>query len=183
MKPEIINADTAGMIVSWDNGKDVYYVGSNCPPIGNGVCYKEKQAFDDRQGICYVNEYGFYDEVAIDENVSDEMREWMRKHSEWYVCMDDRGYTYDDIREAVYSWEAGYLDDEIQDDKLYEMFIDWMTEQVFDIVDWQSPETYLSELDPFEQWENCPQLSSDDPRFPIDDKRLTDKQKQELGYE
>ena len=165
MKPEIIKADTAGMIVSWDNGNDVYYIGSSCPPIGNGVCYKDKQAFEDQQGICYVNEYGFYDEVAIDENVSDEMLEWMRKHNEWYVCMDDRDYTYDDLRDVVYGWEGGKLNNIIKDDRIFELFIDYIQERCFDELDWQAPATWLSELDPIEQWENCQQLSCEDPRF------------------
>ena len=183
MKPQIIKADTAGMIVSWDNGNDVYYVGSSCPPIGNGICYKDKQSFDDQQGICYVNEYGFYDEVAIDENVSDEMLAWMRKHNEWHVCMDDRGYTYEDLRHAVYDWDGGELNDIIKDDDIYEMFIDYMTARCFDECDWQTPETWLNELDPEEQWENCPQLCEGDPRFQFEDERLTPQQRKELGYD
>lgn len=163
MKPEIIKADTAGMIVSWDNSKDVYYVGSSCPHIGNGVCYKNKQAFDDQEGICYVNEYNFYDEVAVDENVSDEMLAWMNKHNEWHVCMKEQGYTWEDLRIAVYDWIGHQLD--CLDDHTYDMFVDYMQERLFDELDWQSPSTWLSELDPIEQWENCPQLCSDDPRF------------------
>lgn len=174
MKPQIIKADTAGCIVNF-NG-DIYYVGDKS---GEGIAYKDKAAFDNKQGICYTPEYDFYDEVGIDENVSDEMLSWMTRHNQWHVTCDN-GFTYDDLRERVYHWENGTLNDIIEDDRLFELFIDYMVDRMFGELEWQTPDSWLNELDVLEQWENCPQLSCEDPRFPLDDKRLTDKQMEEL---
>lgn len=163
MKPKIIKADIAGYMVKFPNDDDVYYVGEACPPIGNGFCYKDRAAFKDRQGICYTPEYSFMDEVGIDENVSDEMLDFMNKNGIGYVALDN-GYTFYDIEHCVYDWIGDKLNE--LNDYIYDLFVDYMCEQVFENVDWQCPETYLQELDVIEQWENAPQLSCIDPRFP-----------------
>ena len=177
MKPQIIPADIAGKMVSWNNGNDVYYVGDVCPPMGQGTVYKDQKAFDEHVGICYVPEACFFDEVGIDENVSDEMLAWMRKNNEWLVACDN-GYTRDDIYAAVcdaFDGACGYYDKAVEEygKPLVEEFLDKVTKFTFDICDWQCPETFLNEFEFDEEWEMFIEEQTDD-------KRLTDKQKKEL---
>lgn len=171
MKPEIIKADTAGMIVSWDDGNDVYYIGSSCPPIGNGICYKDRAAFEDKQGICYIPEHDFENieetrDLQCDSRLQEQLVDFLHKnHIDAGYVAQDVGYTWQDLRDEVYSWEGGKLNDIIKDDRIFELFIDYIQDRCFDECDWQAPSTWLYELDPIEQWENCPQLSCEDTRF------------------
>lgn len=177
MKPQIIKADIAGCTVKFPNEETVYYVGDSCPPLGNGICYKDRKAFDEHVGICYIPEYDFMDEPALDKDVSSDMREWMEKNFSWHVAIDN-GYT----RDGIYAAADEAIDAEWQEQMekeygkaFFEGFIDHIAQVIFDTVDWQHPETYAQELDIDEEWEYYLKK--------YDDPRLTDKQKKELGYE
>lgn len=170
LEPRFIKADTAGYMVKFPDEDEVFYVGSPCPPIGNGVCYKSKEAFEYQEGICYTPEADFKDisarrDLQCDSELQERLANYLGTHGldSGHVALDV-GYTWDDLRDRVYSWIGDTLND-VCDDKYFEMFVDYIQERMFEELDWQAPATWLSELDPIEQWENCPQLSCDDPRF------------------
>lgn len=179
-EPTIIEADIAGYMVKFPDSDEVFYVGSSCPPIGNGVCYKSKKAFDDQQGICYTPEHDFKDisawrDLDCDSELQERLANYLGTHEldSGHVALDV-GYTWDDLRERVYSWIGDKLND-VCDDKYFELFVDYIQERLFNELDWQGPDALLYAWDVMELYDDAPQLCSDDPR-------LTDKQKQELGY-
>lgn len=182
MKPQIIKADIAGYMVKFPDEHDVFYVGESCPPIGNGFVYKDRRAFEDQIGICYTPERDFENlaetrDLECDSILQERLAEYLESHGmdDGYVALDV-GYTWDDLRDCVYNWIGDQLNEVCEDDHYFELFVDYIQEKLFDLLDWQMPETLLSEWDVIEQWENAPQLSCEDPR-------LTDKQRKELGYE
>ena len=183
MKPKIIKADEAGCIVSWDNGNDVYYVG-DAYGYNDGVVYKSQSAFDEHIGICYIPEHGFFDQVGLDENVSDEMLDWMRNDKDYmsgYVADDGCGYTRDDLYAAFFDHidHDNWYDEQVEEygKPFVEAFIDKEIEYIFGELDWQFPETFMQEMDWEEDWdEHVRSLDQQDPR-------LTPQQRKELGYE
>lgn len=74
----------------------------------NGFCYKDYEAFEKKEGICYIPEHGV--------NEQDEIEVY---------------YTYNCLKEIVLSY--GYEED--------------ILTGIFDILDWQNPETLLNDLD------------------------------------
>ena len=102
-------------------------LGNNLVELGatmNGCCYKDSIAFETGTGICYIPEYGV-DEAGNIEN----------------------SYTRENIYSMVRGWVLDELDAaDISADKI-EKIIEYYADNIFEVIDWQFPETYLSELD------------------------------------
>lgn len=170
MKPEIIKADTAGFMVKFPNDDDVYYVGEK---VGSGYVYQDKQAFRDRVGVCYISEHGWLDEVGIDENVSDEMLTFIDEHG--YCCVAlDNGYTWNDLYDEVFNWIGSELDDVAED--VVDDFCCYMTATLFSNLVISAPRDIIEQFDVRNEYNVWLQTEVQDPR-------LTDKQRKELGYE
>lgn len=172
MKPEVIKADV-GCMVKFPHDDEVYYVGEL---VGDGNCYQSKQAFKDNQGICYIDKYGWFDEVGWDENVPDEMYDWMMRHPKYSgVTFGGTGYTRDDLRDVVYDWADTEALDDVAGDSISE-FIDYFTGVLFANLVNGKPEDKIQDYDPWEEYQIWLQVTDDDPR-------LTPEQRKELGYE
>lgn len=183
MKPTITKADTAGWRLTLPNDIDTYYVGEY---YEQGTIYKDREAFDSHEGVCYIPESGFFDAVGWDENIPDDFEQMLKENNlpdGWVFCdyrYNDGAYTRDDIYAAVYAHfnQDGWVDEMKKEygNAFVEAFIDQEAEYVFETVDWQCPETLLNEMDWEEDWENYLERE-------LDDKRLTPKLRKELGYE
>ena len=108
---------------------DTYYFGEygkfGCY-CNDGVVYKDRQAFETGNGVCYINEYGFENsdenrgklfEFGAKEAVASELE------GNSYVAIS--GYTRQDLIDLC--------GDEV------------MAEELFDHLDWMSPETLWDE--------------------------------------
>lgn len=170
MKPQVIKADV-GCIVNFPHDSDVYYVGEK---VGDEVCFQDKKAFRERQGICYCCHLDWLDEVGWDENVSDEMYEWMAKHPQYEGIALDTGYTFLDLYDVVYDWIGDTLND--VDDDVVDEFCEYFTGVLFANLVCGDPSHKIQDYDPLEEYQNWLQLGDNDPR-------LTPEQRKELGYE
>lgn len=173
MKPQVIKADV-GCIVKFPHDEDVYYVGEL---VGDGNVFQDKKAFREQIGMCYIDKYGWFDEVGWDENVSDEMYDWMARHPQYSgVTFGGTGYTRDDLEQVVADWvdNCSELDD-IEPNGCAE-FIDYFTGVLFANLVNGSPEDKIQDYDPQEEYQRWLQLAGEDPR-------LTPQQRKELGYE
>ena len=171
MKPQVIKADV-GCIVNFPDD-DIYYVGEL---VGDGNCYQSKQAFRDEQGICYIDQYGWFDELGWDENVSDEMYDWMARHPKYSgVTFGGTGYTRNDLEDVVGNWvdSCPALND--IDDDAYREFVNYFAGVLFANLVNGSPEKKIMDYDPYEEYQTWLQVNGNDPR-------LTPKQRKELGY-
>ena len=99
----------------------------------DGVIYKDEQAFESDNGVCYINEYGFDNE---DEN-SGPLFEFLAKEAiasglegNSYIATD--GYTRKDLITLCDGDEG-------------------MAKELFDHLDWMSPETLISEWEDDEE--------------------------------
>ena len=154
----IVPADICGWMVKCvdnDLDDDVYYIGSSYPgSFGNdGIIYKNKEAFDNMEGICYVPEAGFMDEQYIPEHIRALIDDG--KLSSLYVANDSAGYTYHDLEHEFYdrlptSWVKE------QEDKYGESVIDQFVDReiayIFGELDYQCPSTFMDEFEWEEDW-------------------------------
>lgn len=163
-----------GCMVKFPHDDDVYYVGEL---VGDGNCYQDKNAFRERHGICYIDKNGWFDEVGWDENVPDEMYDWMTRHPKYSgVSFAGTGYTRDDLWDVVFDWADNC---EALDDVLPESmtdFLEYFTGVLFANLVNGSPEDKIQDYDQLEEYQNWLQLGMEDPR-------LTPEQRKELGYE
>ena len=93
----------------------------------DGVVYKDEDAFKTGNGVCYINEYGFDNE---DEN-STTLFEFRAKESTASEIEDNsyiatEGYTRKDLIDLCDGNES-------------------LAEELFDCLDWMTPETLLDE--------------------------------------
>ena len=93
----------------------------------DGVIYKDKEAFESGNGVCYINEYGFDNE---DEN-SGPLFKFVAKEAvasglEGNSYMATNGYTRKDLEELC-------------EDTNYS------AEELFEHLDWMSPEVLITE--------------------------------------
>lgn len=169
-------ADLAGLMVQIEGESTTYYIGESYGD-NDGVVYKNEEAFNEHEGVCYIPEHGFFKD---DDKVSKEMLEFARLNHYAYIGDAECGYTRDDIYAAMYNHldSDGWVDRMEQEygKAFMEGYIDKCIEIVFQEIDWQCPETLMNDWDWEEDWE---QYLKDN----LDDKRLTDKQRKELGYE
>ena len=99
----------------------------------DGVIYKDEQAFESGNGVCYINEYGFDNE---DEN-SGLLFEFAAKEAvasglEGNSYIATNGYTREDLINLCDGDEG-------------------MAKELFDHLDWMSPETLISEWEDDEE--------------------------------
>ena len=99
----------------------------------DGVIYKDEQAFESDNGVCYINEYGFDNE---DEN-SGPLFEFAAKEAvasglEGNSYIATNGYTREDLINLCDGDEG-------------------MAKELFDHLDWMSPETLISEWEDDEE--------------------------------
>lgn len=164
-----------------------YYdnVGTICIDItaghtANGYCYKNQIAFDNYpDSICYIPEYGFEDLRRNIGAVYSNGHYFLTPEQVAKAIEDGTAYTRNSMRKLIYEQCADIISregDGIDDTALFERFVDNMLEDAFLTVDWQYVSTFIDEIDPIEQWELFLEKE-------LDDKRLTDKQRKELGYE
>lgn len=177
-EPTIIKADTAGRIVMFGEpaDDDIYYVGAAYGD-NDGIVYKDKHAFDEHDGICYVPEAYFFKADEIADLCSDDMKAFIEEDHCGYVCNDSGGYTRDDLYAEMYDrMDCNDWVERMEKDygkAFVEEFIDKETAYVFQELDWQCPSTFMDELDWEEDWKQYLKEKFDDPR-------LTNKQKEEL---
>lgn len=93
----------------------------------NGVVYKDQHAFETGEGVCYINEYGFENS---DENAS-KLFEFYAKES---VASDLEGNSYVAIQGYTREDLEGLCDG-----------TNFSAEELFDHLDWMSPETLVDE--------------------------------------
>lgn len=109
-----------------EDGKPTRYFGDQTE---NGVCYKDLEAFKDNSDLCYIPE------CELDgENWSAEFDSY-------------KGYT----REEILSMTKEFIEDE--NTPADKDFVEHLAEHALQVVDWQSIETYLNEIDIYETWE------------------------------
>ena len=118
-----INYDDNGNIVSYETGG-----------TDNGWCFKDKDAWKSGEGICYIPEY---DASDMEEELTDLQSQ--------YENSDMTDEEYRNKRKEIFSLH-GYTRKQIVDLCGGEGF-DKLAESVFYEVDWQSPETLISEWD------------------------------------
>lgn len=104
-----------------------YYIGEF---MGNGVIYRDIEAFENGEGVCYINEYGFENE---DQNAS-ELFEFSAKEAiteciENNPYISDTGYIREDFERICE--ENGYSKEYAYD--------------LFDFCTWQCPETAMND--------------------------------------
>lgn len=93
----------------------------------DGVVYKDEHAFETGEGVCYINEYGFDNN---DENFGP-LFEFCAKES---VASDLEGNSYI----ASEGWTRADLEALCEDTK-------YNAADLFDHLDWMSPETLMNE--------------------------------------
>ncbi len=112
--------------MAYRDRQKTYYVGEYCE---QGIIYKDYNAFYKGKGVCYVPEYDFDNS----EQNAGELFEFVAKEAISEDITDNpyittEGYTREDFKRIV---EGTNID----------------AEDLFDSVDWQSPETLLNEWD------------------------------------
>ena len=171
MKTLLIHkADESGWRV--ETVEKTYYVGECFSDgVSEGVVYKNSQAFNEQDNtVCYIPEYDFENhEQNASELFEFDAKRWAASDLENNPYVATSGYSYHDLRQLVIDWEGGELIDEIGEGDFYNLFIDYVTNLLFNCLSWQSPETLLYEWDVWDIWEDCPQLSFSDPRFKNED--------------
>ena len=109
-------------------GDTTYYFGEygqfGCY-MNNGVVYKNKHAFETGEGVCYINEYGFEFSNELD-HLSD--KEFLASELVNNPYVATQGYTRKDLLDICNGNER-------------------LAEDLFDHLDWMSPETL------FDEWE------------------------------
>lgn len=93
----------------------------------DGVVYKDKQAFETGEGVCYINEYGF-------ENNSDNIGKLFEFNVKEAVASELEGNSY----VATSGYTRKDLIDLCNGDEL-------MAKELFDHLDWMAPETLWNE--------------------------------------
>lgn len=118
----------AGWKMEMDN-KTLYFgeygkFGCYC---NDGVVYKDRQAFETGNGVCYINEYGFDN---ADENGGElfefDAKECVASELEGNSYIAESGYTKQDLID-ICNGNVG------------------MARELFDHLDWMSPETLMDE--------------------------------------
>lgn len=122
---------TYGSKVVDENGEVVCF---NLGSTFNGYCFKDWEAFEKRDGICYISEYEFKD---MEEHLA-ELKECYKAgtitekefNKECIEVINNTGWTFDEILNCCGGKGFEYL-----------------AEIVFDAIDWQSPTTYINEIE------------------------------------
>lgn len=113
-----------------ETGDDTYYFGEygkfGCY-CNDGVVYKDKEAFESGKGVCYINEYGF-------ENSHENARELFEFAAKEYIASELEGNSY----VATEGWTRNDLE-------LLCKGTGYSAEELFDHLDWMSPETLIDE--------------------------------------
>ena len=155
--PTVTKADTAGYKIVLPNTTQTYYVGSW---YDDGVVYRDRIAFETGIGICYIPENGFGDVAIIGQKIPLIFSTLLKKYdiqldSALYDIEGHCGaYTRDDIMQAVIEAVNQNCADitKEQNKEIYCQFIQKLTRDVFNAIDWQCPETYLNEIDIEKCW-------------------------------
>ena len=122
---------TIGYREEYDNGEIRYYYGSS----DNGFCYKDDEAFQSGEGVCYIRE-AMFDNISEDFNRDYVTLEDLEREGECYT------------RKLIIAEARSYWRDEIPKDYPYtEKFLVWVANICYDIVDWQGIDIILDELD------------------------------------
>lgn len=111
---------TIGYREEYDNGEIRYYGDSTF----NGTCYKDMEAFEKGEGVCYIGEYCLLD---LENGDKDEALLWTREMV---------------ISEARETLEREYPEEMYSNEK----FVVFLAAVVLETCDWQEPSTYLYEL-------------------------------------
>lgn len=122
---------TVGYREVFHNGEVAYYSGHS----NEGYIYKDEDAFNNKNGVCYIPECSFDD---TDDNV------------DCVLATAENSYDYSAIRELVKNFIAQAEVQTTSDE-----FIDYLTADTFESVDWECVETYLNEVDiqeTFTEW-------------------------------
>lgn len=111
---------TCGYRVEYSNG-DIYYYGGE---TDNGVCYKDLDAWESGEGVCYISEGEFSEAFP----------------NEWVYILHN-GDEFFNTREDILDWMSEYLAG--CDVKMIEQY----AENVLQTCDWQHPATLMEETD------------------------------------
>ena len=144
--------------------EEYYMIGSREDVLGGaifrggdtdqGVVFKDERAFKEKNGICYIGEYGFAENSGFEVKVTiDNFKE---------LETVGRVYTYYTILEEVEEVVFAHLRNKAKFEE-YKDFAKYLTECVFDILDWQSPLTYIhADLDVIEQYKYYQEKKEED---------------------
>lgn len=116
---------------SEQDGKAVDYEGGSTL---NGTCYKDEKAFKNKKGVCYISEFDL-------EEFEDNCKELAEKLNNGELTAKE----YEEDRDFLLShlgWTYGQILD-LVGGKGFEK----VAQYVFDMVDWQSPESFWREQD------------------------------------
>ena len=109
----------------------------------NGHCYKDYEAFNKGEGVCYISEYEYEDmreqisSLCLDydnDRITEEEYNEERQH-----ILTNVGWTKRDLLELV-GFDNAY-------DEQMQLGLVKLASIIFDGVDWQSPETYFNEFE------------------------------------
>lgn len=110
------------------------YIENACQ-TSNGYCYKSQETFDNNfDGVCYIGEYDLEElENMQSEGIDLTDEEIIEKY----------GYSHNSIRQIILEYMQQY-NSKYRLEELVESGLDCI---VFDIVNWQCPETFLYEAE------------------------------------
>ena len=126
-------------IVDENNVVNDFIVGSTC----NGHCYKDYEAFNKGEGVCYISEYEYEDmreqlsSLCLDydnDRITEEEYNEERQH-----ILTNVGWTRRDLLELV-GFDNAY-------DEQMQLGLVKLASIILEGVDWQSPETYFNEFE------------------------------------
>lgn len=153
--------------------EEYYMIGSREDVLGgaifrggdtdNGVVFKDERAFKEKNGICYIGEYGFAENSGFELKVTiDNFNELERVGAV---------YTYYTIYEEVENVVLKHLRDKSKLDE-HKDFAKYLTECVFEVIDWQSPLTYIhADFDVLEQYKYYQEKKKEDKMQQNDPKK------------
>lgn len=116
-----------------------------------GYYYKDCSSFDSGKDVCYIPEFAYKD-----DNKSCIVVPFDRSNSSIYYRQDIIDTVYKELTSKAYKW--------MFKNKIPNKLITDLAEYVFDIVDWQHPESYLQETDWTEYIENYFDKNIDDKK-------------------
>lgn len=131
---DIVKYADVGYILQ-NKKKEIYYAGDYS---GQGFIFKDCENYEKGEGVCYIPEFAFSIE-SKDETYSCISSD--NSFEEGLYCRND---IYDLVRAELLSDE---YKDNFKNDDLPLGLVEQISDDVFYIVDWQYPESYLSEND------------------------------------
>ena len=114
-----------------------------------GYIYKNYETFyNSSDAVCYIPESTFTDDNNKIQKTLILNREQLKNH----IALG-KVWTRNTICKKVRLWGKQGLKTEYKDSAIFEDFVNYIANKVFDVIDWQSPTSYLKDLVPNEEWD------------------------------